>query len=139
MLVGCSRQSLTVSPTPHAAPPIEIDNSDLTYTFVMEAPTAGWTMEHVGTRELFKRREVFVLIREPNPVFFYPQAVVRQHLGTDVRTDLPIDLHAAVVAHDAAWPSGGFGFVGMNEGNPNRTRTPNRARPADASDDDSSE
>lgn len=143
VLVGCSGRSLSVSPTAHVAPPIEIDSSDLTYTFVMDAPTAGWTMEHVGTRELFKRREVFVLIREPNPVFFYPQAIVKQHLGTDVRTDLPIDLHAAVIRHDASWPSGGFGFAATDEGNPNRTRTPNRALPAasdgDTPDDSSSE
>lgn len=116
VLTGCGGRELTVSPVRYDGPAIKVDAGDETYTFVMQAPTPGWTMEHVGTRQLFQRREVFVLIREPNPVFFYPQRVVDQHLGTDVRTDLPIDLHAAVVRHERSWPEGGFGFVRSDTG-----------------------
>lgn len=118
VLGGCGGRGPVPGAEPYAGPALSIDTTRATYTIVLEAPTPGWTMETVATRQLFERREVYVLLRRPNPVYLYPQVVVTQHLGTDVRTDMPMDLYAAVAAHDAARGPEVFGRAASSEGTP---------------------
>ena len=115
-LGGCGSGGPVASGEAYVGAPVEISESGRTYTVVYDAPTPGWTMELVSTRQLYKRVEVFVLLRRPNPIYLYPQQVVRQHLATEVRPDLPMDLYVAVVHFGDKRETGPFALAASAAG-----------------------
>lgn len=101
---GCAARPTVVdaSARPYDGPPIRLEHSTRGHRAVIEAPTAGWSLELDSVADAPGRTDVFVTIRRPDPGFAYSQAVVTQRLATGVRPAENVRLLARVLAHDAS-------------------------------------
>lgn len=88
-------EALFVGPKIALAPETESEQ-----VIISELPTPGWEFTLDATREAYRKTNVFVTFRKPNPAFVYPQYVVTQRLATTVRHGIPIVVYAREVSFE---------------------------------------
>jgi hypothetical protein len=81
-----------VGPEISLAPSVEQEQ-----ILIAQLPTPGWELTLDATREAYRRTNVFVTFRKPNPAFVYPQVIVTQRLATTVRSGIPIVVYARIL------------------------------------------
>jgi len=98
-IIGCGSTQGPPPPSDAAfqGPPVSIEQVNAKHIVVVQAPSAGWTVERDATQEQQKRWDVYITLREPDPRFMYTQAVVSLRVATDVRAAEAIRVLARVV------------------------------------------
>lgn len=98
-IIGCGSTQGPPPPSDAAfqGPPVSIEQANAEHIVVVQAPSAGWTIERDATQEQQKRWDVYITLREPDPRFMYTQAVVSLRVATDVRAAEAIRVLARVV------------------------------------------
>lgn len=84
----------------YAGPPISVEESGSQHIVVLTAPTAGWSFSLDEVRDRMGGKDVFVTVRRPNPAYLHAQAEVVQNLGTEVASNVPLEVYARVLDHD---------------------------------------
>ncbi len=98
-IIGCGSTQGPPPPSDAAfqGPPVSIEQANSKHVVVVQAPSAGWTLERDATQEQQKRWDVYITIRQPDPRFIYTQQVVSLRATTDVRATEAIRVLARVV------------------------------------------
>ena len=98
-IIGCGSTQGPPPPSDAAfqGPPVSIEQANAKHIVVVQAPSAGWTIERDATQEQQKRWDVYITLREPDPRFMYTQQVVSLRVATDVRAAEAIRILARVV------------------------------------------
>lgn len=98
-IIGCGSTQGPPPPSDAAfqGPPVSIEQANAKHIVVVQAPSAGWTIERDATQEQQKRWDVYITLREPDPRFMYTQQVVSLRVATDVRSAEAIRVLARVV------------------------------------------
>ena len=98
-IIGCGSTQGPPPPSDAAfqGPLVSIEQANAKHIVVVQAPSAGWTIERDATQEQQKRWDVYITLREPDPRFMYTQQVVSLRVATDVRAAEAIRVLARVV------------------------------------------
>ncbi len=97
---GCATPPGPPEPTdsPFVGPEIaQAPDVDAEQILITQLATPGWEFTLDATREAYRKTNVFVSFRKPNPAFAYPQVVVSQRLATTVRSGVPIVVYARIL------------------------------------------
>lgn len=99
LIIGCGSTQGPPPPSDAAfqGPLVSIEQANAKHIVVVQAPSAGWTIERDATQEQQKRWDVYITLREPDPRFMYTQQVVSLRVATDVRAAEAIRVLARVV------------------------------------------
>lgn len=98
-IIGCGSTQGPPAPSDAAfvGPPISIEPSNGVHVVVVQAPSAGWTIERDAALEQQKRWDVYITLRQPDPRFMYTQQVVTLRATADVRQAEGVRVLARVV------------------------------------------
>lgn len=71
---------------------VKIDSSAKEHIVEILAPTPGYQCRVVYIGEAFRERDVYILLREPDPLYVYSAVQVKHRIATGVETKMPIRL-----------------------------------------------
>ena len=71
---------------------VKIDSSGKEHIVEILAPTPGYQCRVVYIGEAFGERDVYILLREPDPLYVYSAVQVKQRIATGIETKMPIRL-----------------------------------------------
>lgn len=99
LIIGCGSTQGPPPPSDAAfqGPPVSIEQANARHIVVVQAPSAGWTIECDATWEQQKHWDVYITLRQPDPRFMYAQQIVSLRVATDVRAAEAIRVLARVV------------------------------------------
>ena len=100
--IGCGggKALPVVSVDPYVGPPVSLDGSGETYTVIARTPTPGWVATLDRVVEQYRRKDIYVTLRRPNPAYYYAQNQVDQQLGTSVLSADAVTLYVRILDHD---------------------------------------
>lgn len=97
-IFGCGSE-LKINPETYRGPSLSHETAESAYLLVAQTPTPGWEIELDATRPGPDATDVFVTLRQPNPVAAYPDGAVTQRVLTRVATDRPLGIVARVMPY----------------------------------------
>jgi len=120
LLWGCSLFGGPSRPQPsggaYSGPPVTIDSMSDMHVVVMQAPTAGWTLEVDDERRRRGGYDAFITITTPNPAYSHAQVEVEQRLATRIRGDQAIAVYARVLDVAGKGRASGYGLAAQDKG-----------------------
>ncbi len=78
-----------------------IDSSGATHRIQIEAPSPGWLPVNDQTRQAWRAQEIYLTLKEPSPLYFYPQVITNHDIGTSVPSSTPLRVYVRRVPADA--------------------------------------
>jgi len=96
--VGCGSE-LKVNPEAYRGPGLSYETADAAYMLVAQTPTPGWEVELDAMRPGPDSTDVYVTLRQPNPVAGYRIDPMTQRVLTRVATDRPLGIIARVMPY----------------------------------------
>ncbi len=93
---------------------IRIDSSGKDHVVEVLAPTPGYQGRIVYIGEAFGEREVYLLLREPDPLYVYSAMQVKQRITTGVATKMPIRLLVQQVTYNTPAEAEGYRDAGKS-------------------------
>lgn len=101
--IGCSSSppAFDVASESYDGPPLRLEPTDAGMLLVLHAATPGWQIKLDAVRENFGKQDVFVTVRQPSPLFNYPEREVDQRLATTVSSATPLAVYVRVLPFDA--------------------------------------
>lgn len=67
----------------------------------VEAPSPGWLPVNDQTRQAWRAQEVYITLKEPSPLYFYPQVITTHSIGTTVPSSAAVRVYVRRVPADA--------------------------------------
>jgi hypothetical protein len=103
MSIGCAapKPPPTIAPDGWTGPAVTLGARDGNHLIQIEAPTPGWVPSLDQTRQAWRSQEVYVTLREPSPLYFYPQVMTKHDVGTAVSTATALRVYVRRVPADA--------------------------------------
>ena len=95
---------------------MRIDSSGKEHVIEVLAPTPGYQARVVYIGEAFGEREVYLLMREPDPLYIYSAVQVKQRITTGIESKMPIRLLAQQVLFNFAPDREGYRDAGRAAG-----------------------
>ncbi len=82
-------------------PAISLNSSQATHVVKIEAPSPGWQPVNDQTRQAWRSQEVYITLKEPSPLYFYPQVITNHSIGTNVPSGTALRVYVRRVPADA--------------------------------------
>jgi hypothetical protein len=96
-IAGCWSGSHIARDRLFQGPAMRLTNLDDDHVVVVQSPSPGWSAQIDRVERELNHADVFVTLRRPDPGIIYTQAVVEQHLLTNVELDRPVAVYARTV------------------------------------------
>lgn len=94
LLAACSRDGPRLAAQPYSGPPISIESAPPRHTFILAAPSAGWSLSLDRATRGFDQTDVYITIRKPDPTYMHAQVVTTHRIDSSVDASIPIRLFA---------------------------------------------
>lgn len=107
--------------------PMSLDSSGIEHVVIVQTPTAGYQCSVDYIAESFEGRDVFVLIREPNPLYVYSTSIHPARVLTGVESKTFVRVLAQQVPHGAKVDREGYRVVNLAMPNPSSIKSADKA------------
>jgi len=103
LFIGCAAPKAppSIAAENWTGPGVTLVSSDTTHRVAIEAPSPGWQPTLDQTRQSWRAQEVYITLREPSPLYFYPQVVTKHDVGTNVPSSTPLRVYVRNLPADA--------------------------------------
>jgi hypothetical protein len=81
---------------------LSIDSSGKEHVVLLKSPTPGYQAKVVYLGEAYQSREVYVLIRDPDPLYVYSGVEVTQRIASGVDSSMPIRVLVQEVSYNGS-------------------------------------